>query len=555
MSDTGTLRSHRWLSRVDSALVVAMVTSFPLVGFVPLSIRSVGIKFSWLVGLAIVVTGSVRAVRRGTIRWSPGLLLIGLWIGWATMTGFRPLSSGDPVRIRELFFGVLRLSAFFALVLGLYNLNVRHKTIRTFFRATAVVAVLVSLYAIYQFFAREYQLPFAYLRLANPSLLADRQMGGTYYTGGVFYRTSSLFSEPSHLGMYLADVIFIVALPLLYSVSENVLFDSRRMNIGVLSVVTVAFMIAYSLGAYVALFFAAVIVVAVDWSNVRDRLASVFAVTSTIYFLFDLAVAGGRITVVMLKRIFGLSSRIFGPYLRWVPVPSGTIPEIPNVAFPSLIDILISLWSRLSKLLESSGSSESGASGSGGSSGSGSSSGTGGSSGSADQGSEAVETVTRSSLDVRADRIQSGLDVWLEQPLTGVGLNNYQFHVERGVEFVGRTYGWTFNYFKMLAELGIVGLLLFTLLLGYVVREFHQIANSLLETGDETSAAIARTFFSLVVFGAVSAMFVNQFYSIRVWFYIGMGLTAVSTVAPTTVRTVSIPHLSRLNRELAQIWN
>ncbi|WP_135853701.1 hypothetical protein [Halorussus salinus] len=514
----------RRVRNLPALLTVAMVASFPLVGFVPLRVGSIGIKFSWLVGLAIVVAGGVSVVQRGTLRWSSSILLLALWLGWATATGVWPLLSGDAARIREFVFGVLRLGAFFGVVLGIYNLNLGRAELKVFFRATAVVAVFVSLFAIYQFFAREYQLPFAFLQLTNPMLLTDQQVGGTYYTGGVFYRVTSLFPEPSWLGMYLADVLFVVAVPLLYGVSEDVLFDSRRTNLAILSVVTVAFVIAYSLGAYVSLFVAATIVVAVNWSDIYARLGSTLAVPSAAFFAFDFAITGGRITVVILKRIIGLGSKLFGPYLAWIPFPAVSLPELPDITIPSLMGFVASL---------SSGSSES----------------------SGSSGSQGVETVTHSSLDVRADRILSGINVWSQRPLTGVGLNNYQFHSERGVDFVGHTYGWTFNYSRTLAELGLVGLLLLVLLLGFVLRQFNHTANTLLKNGDGPMAAITQTFFSIVVFAAISAMFVDQFYVLRIWFYVGIGFSAVSVAAPNSVRSVPIPKQYLPNWVITKPWS
>jgi len=84
-------------------------------------------------------------------------------------------------------------------------------------RAILVASLLINIYAIYQLFARIYDLPLAYIQISNQQFLTrgfDKELGEAnqiVLKFENFYRATSIFSEPSALASFnLMNVIFLI---------------------------------------------------------------------------------------------------------------------------------------------------------------------------------------------------------------------------------------------------------------------------------------------------------------------------------------------------------
>jgi len=139
----------------------------------------------------------------------------------------------------QLFIGV-------GAVLSVSTLKVRRRNLRRLVHVVSGISVLVSVYAIYQSLARMYDLPLAYLEIYNPSLdNREGQRGGQF---GLFFRPSAFFTEPSRLGQFLLT-------PMLLSLFAYLTAPTRwnRSYLLTAIILTVsAFILAFSMGAYVA---------------------------------------------------------------------------------------------------------------------------------------------------------------------------------------------------------------------------------------------------------------------------------------------------------------
>lgn len=476
--------------KIRDLLLMFLIVSFPFSGFVPFSVGSVGIKYSWLGGALLTAYGFIRIASNRRIRWNISVLFIGLWVVWALFTGVVPVSTGEIAYIREYLFGAVRLVFFFTLVVALMNIDIGKETLIHVFQLTVIVALFVSIYAVYQFFARQYGLPFGYLQLSNPSLVTSHQVGGTYYTKGVFARVSSTFAEPSWLGTYLVDILFLLGVPLVRQTDESLLFDDRRINLAIFAVCMLGFVLAYSLGAY-AVFGVVFLLFLVTEKNIIDTF-HVAAPATVLFLLFDILTEAGRITVVIIRRVLVLFGHLIPDFERSQPSPDSSEPQSNTTTSQK--------YSSNTTSADSSPHS------------------------SAEGG---PTPLARSSLDARLQRIESGIEVWTHHPIVGVGLNNYQFYSEHGSNYVGTDFGWTFNYFQTLAEQGIVGLVLLLTAIVYPIQKLLLVSQSYFDQDDADRGTILRVFFYILVADAIAAFFVNQIYFVRFWFYIGLGLAAL----------------------------
>lgn len=466
------LRSiSRW--RLHDILLVLFIVVSPLSGFAAFTVGDVGVRFTWVVGALLVGLGVLRVGSRKRLSFSTPLVLILLWFGWAVVTGIVPLSAGNATYIREFLFGIARYGLFVGVIVAVMNFGLKERTLYRLFRVLAIVATVVSLYAIYQFFARQYGLPFAYLHLSNPSLPVSVQVGSTYYTDRVFARVTSVFMEPSWLGMYLLSAIIVVAVPLFYERSQEILFADRWKNVAVLSLLLLAFVLAYSLGAYASLTAVVPVFVFFDWPRVRSSLPETLGPPVLLYAAFDAITERGRITKVVLSRIYEILLKVVN----------------------KIAGISINVGPKSDESDKSTASSG----------------------GSAPPGEE-----VRSSLGTRVAEVQSSIDVWAYHPLLGVGTNNFQFYSSTGKPAI------SFGYTLVLAEEGLIGLVLLLVFFGFLLYRLFEASGGFQPKSLDARQVVLRTFLYVILADLVSTAFRLQFHLIRFWFYVGLAVVALS---------------------------
>lgn len=198
-----------------------------------------------LVGLSIVLV-SGRGIRLNPVlEGALGLLAVAS----LSLVGFVVAgpSMGGLIDFGTLWF---QLSVAVLAVVGVSTIPFRERHVRNLTRVFLGVAAAISAYAIYQTFARMYGLPFAYPAILNPSLGGGGPLtrGGSF---GPFVRPSAFFTEPSRLGAFLLTPL-LVNWFLLFSSNESAKPD-RWFFLTTFAFIVTAFVLAFSLGAYIAL--------------------------------------------------------------------------------------------------------------------------------------------------------------------------------------------------------------------------------------------------------------------------------------------------------------
>ncbi|WP_224268030.1 O-antigen ligase family protein [Haloprofundus salinisoli] len=479
----------------SSLLLCFFVVVSPLSGFAAFVVGNTGIQFTWIVGVLIIFAAIYRVTMQRCLSLSVPIILLICWLGWICLTGIAPLSTGEGAYIREYLFGVARFGFFTGVVVALANLGLKKQNITQVFQILALVATLVSLYAVYQFFARQYDFPFAYLHLTNPSLPVDVQVGSVYYTDGVFARVSSVFMEPSWLGIYLLSAIIVVSIPIIYGMSTEILFSEYSWNKLILSILSLAFIIAYSLGAYFSFVITLMIFVVLDYPKVRSSLVKAVTPPITLFVIFDLVTEQGLITRVISARIFKLTQKVMR---EAVPdgvqrTDSSTLSETTAVETSQPGSDATETSTPANEERETGGASL-----------------------------LSQNETERSSLGTRVEEVESSLQIWSTHPISGVGINNFQFYSRYdggGISFV---------YSLMLAEQGIVGLSLFLAFSGYLLFRLFNASGGLQPQSLTKEQLILRILFYIILAAFISSVFRSQPYLMRFWFYIGISIVALT---------------------------
>jgi hypothetical protein len=142
----------------------------------------------------------------------------------------------------------LLLSIVFFFVIS--SLPMSENDLRSILRIWILVAFVISLFAIYQVFARYYGWPFAYLELTNPSVTAG---GGEPRVIYGYTQVSSVFREPSYLGAYLLGPIILLGVFLLRDGGHLILGRSSIVSWMVLLTLFLALLLTSSQATYLSL--------------------------------------------------------------------------------------------------------------------------------------------------------------------------------------------------------------------------------------------------------------------------------------------------------------
>ena len=153
------------------------------------------------------------------------------------------------------------------LFLSLANLRINSGQLFKILQVWLLVAFLVSLYTIYQTFARNFDLPFAYLKLNDP--LRPWQGAGVFRG---YIRPSSTFAEPTYLGTYLLGPILLMTIP-----RRRLFFQNPLFHYLVLVTILSAFILAFGLASWLTL----IAVVFFAFFRERGRLRLIMTIIGT----------------------------------------------------------------------------------------------------------------------------------------------------------------------------------------------------------------------------------------------------------------------------------
>jgi hypothetical protein len=240
----GASQVHRWL-------VYLLVLATPFSIYPALVLAGRGVKPFHAIAVLIGVLGLLRiAVARVPIRLTPvtkGALAFEA-VASLSLAGFAVAGPTFP-GLFDFATVWIQLTIVVLLVVGVSTLNFERSHVRRLVWILLATATAVSVYAIYQAFARMYGLPLAYLDILNPTLAGRASQGAGAF--GPFVRPSAFFTEPSRLGAFLLTPL-LVSWSLLVS-SARFGPTERRVLEAAFALILAAFVLAFSMGAYLAL--------------------------------------------------------------------------------------------------------------------------------------------------------------------------------------------------------------------------------------------------------------------------------------------------------------
>jgi len=246
------------LRRYSSSLLVNLL--YLIILFVPFDIFAVfsfknrGVKPVWFFGLLFIFIFFCEVcIRKQNFRVNLTGKSILLFNVIAVITLINLI--GAPT-YRFIDFGTLWLRLIWATLLffSITNLNLTDKQLKKVLKIWITLAFIISLYGIYQFFARSFGLPLAYLPILNPSLVEE---GSAFQRAGLFgsyVRPSSVFAEPGFFGYYLLSPIILLGF--ICFIRKNwsgYPYNKKSKNIIIFIILISAFILSFSLGPLLVL--------------------------------------------------------------------------------------------------------------------------------------------------------------------------------------------------------------------------------------------------------------------------------------------------------------
>ena len=238
-------------SRLEIVLAKTVILLLPFFGISLANIGNVPILRldNIAVALFVLVFGMRFLSSRGRIS-CPLLAPVLILVYVATLTNLLTfLFAGREFHFGDAMTTWLQLALSSIFFISFCHLRLTEPQIRSLLRWWIVVAVAIAAYGIYQAFARNLDLPLAYLQITNPSL-SPRTVGRVW--AGTYESASSVFVEPSHLGAYLVGPLIFTTVLIVHGVDERILFR-RTGNLFVASVIWCGILASMSVGAFATL--------------------------------------------------------------------------------------------------------------------------------------------------------------------------------------------------------------------------------------------------------------------------------------------------------------
>ena len=229
-------------------LVLIYVITQPFFGFSLMNIEGRGVaRLDW-VGIFLLASGFAVSLYfgRSHFRYSPVNKFVWIFIGTVFLS---LLSMFNASTAQFIDFGTKGFALFACLVayFTISSISMDDRRIKLLLRVWFILTFLISIYGLYQLFARSMGWPFAELALSNPTIASHGVQ--TYRSLSGFSEISSVFKEPGWLGDYLLKAIIFFGLIILNKQGSRFLFSSRFLNIFFLITFLVTLFFTGALGA------------------------------------------------------------------------------------------------------------------------------------------------------------------------------------------------------------------------------------------------------------------------------------------------------------------
>ena len=298
---TNSIRSGRFM--LIALLYLAVLTA-PFEWLPIVYIGNHGIQLSWFFILAFVYL-SMLYILGGQKRFYVNNVSIAAfwWLIAISLSLLGFLTTGTIQHISDFFTTWLQAAMFTLSIIFIYAFRLRRKTFKNMLRIAIFLAVLVSIYALYQQIAIPKHWPLATLPFKNFNISKYEASG---YVSG-FLRPGAIFVEPVLLGNYLAPLIAFLGSFLVLNRSS--LFSTRFIDWLSLGFLSLSFLLTFSLGGYLSL----LLVIPILWRSAnresRSRIVLYSVIIILIFGLADLSdylISGSSILTNVIERFGAL---------------------------------------------------------------------------------------------------------------------------------------------------------------------------------------------------------------------------------------------------------
>ena len=200
------------------------------------------LRLDWLFAGLLIVVFVLKLVKRKRLKINQIGLAILLFDFFAFLSLFNIIFVPDMSRLIDFMTTWMQLVLVTSMFFAISNMELNQRQIKKIFQLWLAVALLIALYGIYQAFARNLDLPGAYIITAPYKHMV-----------GYYVRPSSVFQEPSYLGSYLLSPMLLLGTMTMHNVSQKFLFRRRMYNLVILSILFLAAVLSGSAGIYASM--------------------------------------------------------------------------------------------------------------------------------------------------------------------------------------------------------------------------------------------------------------------------------------------------------------
>ncbi len=250
--------------------------------------------------------------------WKPHLVFFFVLMLASVLSGLYPVMSGNPVMNAQFFKSCVHFIFLLLFPALMVFYPVKPATWTAVVRIWLIIGIIINSYAVYQIFARAYDLPLAWIDYTNISIVSRnaeliedyRQLALRFED---FYRATSIFSEPSALAVFNQYMLVFMAVP--YAQNRKMFFESRILNVVMVITTILGMFFAFSLTGVLGAFVIISLIVFIEFNKRVLKILSFVGIALIFIVIADLIVEpyiNISVRELFTKRISGIYSRSSG---------------------------------------------------------------------------------------------------------------------------------------------------------------------------------------------------------------------------------------------------
>lgn len=252
------------------------------------------------------------------IAWKPYLTFFFILILASVLSGIYPVLSGEPAMNAQYFKSCIHFIflLLFPVIMAFYP--VKMITWTRVAQIWLILGIIINGYAVYQLFARIYDLPLAWIDYTNISIVSrDAEAIQDYRQLALkfedFYRATSIFSEPSALAIFNLYMIVFIAVP--YAQGRKMFFNSKALNVVLVVTTILGLFFAFSLTGLLGAFVLISLIVIMEFNRRVFKILAFVGAAVFVIIMADVIVEpyiNISVRDLFFKRVTGIYSRTSG---------------------------------------------------------------------------------------------------------------------------------------------------------------------------------------------------------------------------------------------------